>query len=246
MSATTSRGVVRERGALRECSPLVGLTATPYRRDGLEAIMSMHLGPKRLVIGNAENATASLPRRLVVHETLSDPAVDDEGRIHDVFRAIVDDDERTAIICADVRAAVEKGRRCIVLTQWSDHVARIGDYLTASGVDPIVMTGAMGKKARAAVLAQLDDPNAAGQLVVATGSYIGEGFDCPTLDTLFLAFPLAFKGRVVQYIGRILRTNEGKADIEVHDYLDPGPIFRKMHSKRLATYRTLGFDTPNR
>ena len=103
------------------------------------------------------------------------------------------------------------------------------------------------KKARAAVIDQLNaDPAPTGQLLLATGSYLGEGFDSPSLDTLFLAFPLAFKGQVVQYIGRILRTNDIKTDVEVHDYVDPGPVFRKMHSKRLATYATLGFDTPAR
>jgi superfamily II DNA or RNA helicase len=100
---------------------------------------------------------------------------------------------------------------------------------------------------RSAVTDQLtSDPAPTGQLLLATGSYLGEGFDAPSLDTLFLAFLLAFKGRVVQYIGRILRTTDTKTHIEVHDYLDPGPVFRKMHSKRLATYKTLGFDPPPR
>ena len=223
----------------------VGLTATPYRRDGLEAIMTMHLGPKRLVIGNADNATASLPRRLVVHETLCDPAVDDDGGIQDVFRAIVDDDERTAIICADVSAALEKGRRCIVLTQWSDHVAKIADRLTAAGVDPVVMTGAMGKKARAAAVAKLAARvEGGGQVVlVATGSLIGEGFDSPALDTLFLAFPVSFKGRIVQYVGRVLRAHDDKTDLEVHDYVDIlSPVLKAMHAKRLPSYAALGFD----
>ena len=96
------------------------------------------------------------------------------------------------MICADVSAASEKGRRCIVLTQWSDHVAKIADRLIASGLDPIVMTGSMGKKARAAAVAELAARvESGGQVVlVATGSLIGEGFDSPALDTLFLAFPV--------------------------------------------------------
>ena len=207
--------------------------------------MAMHLGPKRLVIGNAQNATASLPRRLVVHETLSDPAVDDDGGIQDVFRAIVDDDERTALICADVSAASEKGRRCIVLTQWSEHVARIGDRLTASGVDPVVMTGSMGKKARAAAVAELAAKVERGGpvVLVATGSLIGEGFDSPALDTLFLAFPVSFKGRIVQYVGRVLRAHDAKTDLEVHDYVDIlSPVLKAMHAKRLPSYAALGFD----
>jgi superfamily II DNA or RNA helicase len=97
------------------------------------------------------------------------------------------------------------------------------------------------------VIDELDaDPAPTGQLLLATGSYLGEGFDSPSLDTLFLAFPLSFKGGVVQYIGRILRTNDTKTNVEVHDYIDPGPVFRKMYAKRLATYRSLGFDVPVR
>lgn len=77
------------------------------------------------------------------------------------------------------------------------------------------------------------------------GSYLGEGFDWPELDTLFLAFPLAFKGRVVQYVGRLLRTHEGKHHVELHDYVDSRiPVLERMHAKRLPAYATLGFDIP--
>ncbi len=82
-------------------------------------------------------------------------------------------------------------------------------------------------------------------MLVATGSYLGEGFDWPELDTLFLAFPLAFKGRVVQYVGRLLRTHEGKHHVELHDYVDIRiPVLDRMHTKRLPAYATLGFDVP--
>lgn len=80
-------------------------------------------------------------------------------------------------------------------------------------------------------------------MLVATGSYLGEGFDWPALDTLFFAFPLAWKGRVVQYVGRLLRAHDGKHDIEVHDYVDGQvPVLARMHTKRLAGYAALGFD----
>jgi superfamily II DNA or RNA helicase len=86
-----------------------------------------------------------------------------------------------------------------------------------------------------------------GVVLVATGSYLGEGFDWPELDTLFLAFPLAFKGRVVQYVGRLLRTHAGKHHVELHDYVDARvPVLDRMHTKRLTAYATLGFDTPKR
>ncbi len=103
----------------------------------------------------------------------------------------------------------------------------------------------MPKKQRTAVVEQLNSGSPGrGLLLVATGSLLGEGFDCPPLDTLFLAFPLAFKGRLVQYVGRVLRPLEEKTSIEVHDYVDfDVAVLARMHGKRLAAYASLGFDT---
>ena len=224
----------------------LGLTATPYRSDGLEAIITMQCGPVRHEIALADTASAALARRLVVHDTKSTAGCGDIASIRDVFRALVEDDGRTRQIAGDIIDAVQRCRNVLVLTQWTEHLDAIANSLTGSGIEPLILKGGLGKKARAAILAELDKPDARGQLLLATGSYLGEGFDCPTLDTLFLAFPLAFRGRVVQYIGRILRTTDRKTDIEVHDYVDPGAVFRKMHSKRLASYKTLGFDPPPR
>lgn len=80
-------------------------------------------------------------------------------------------------------------------------------------------------------------------MLVATGSYLGEGFDCPQLDTLFLAFPIAYKGRLVQYVGRVMRVAKGKSVVEVHDYVDvETPVLQRMHAKRLPVLRDLGFE----
>ena len=106
----------------------------------------------------------------------------------------------------------------------------------------------MGAKARTAAMARLD-PNIADAplLVVATGSYIGEGFDCPTLDTLFLATPIAFKGRLVQYVGRILRPSPGRSTAEVHDYHDVRTgVLAASLAKRAPGYTSLGFPDPRR
>lgn len=226
------------------CRRWVGLTATPYRRDGLEAIITMQCGPLRHEIALADTDAANLARRLHVHETACTAGAGENAAIQDVFRALVTDETRTRQIAGDVAAAVGAGRNVLVLTQWTEHLDALTALLEQDGLAPLVLKGGLGKKARATVIEQLNaaDPTS-GQLLLATGSYLGEGFDSPSLDTLFLAFPLAFKGRVVQYIGRILRTTDTKTDVEVHDYLDPGPVFRKMHSKRLATYATLGFTT---
>jgi superfamily II DNA or RNA helicase len=229
------------------CRRWIGLTATPYRRDGLEAIITMQCGPVRHEIALADTAAANLARRLLVHETRCTAGAGEITAIQDVFRALVTDEARTRQIADDIAAAVREGRNVLVLTQWTEHLDALAALLEQDGLAPLVLKGGLGKKARAAVIEQLNGDDApSGQLLLATGSYLGEGFDSPSLDTLFLAFPLAFKGRVVQYIGRILRVTDVKTDVEVHDYLDPGAVFRTMHGKRLATYATLGFATGRR
>ena len=226
----------------------LGLTATPYRRDKLEAIIGFHCGPTRHEIKPGAVAGAELVRReLVVHHDQQPRQTKKTPRdIQAVFAALVDDDRRTAQICADVHAAVDNGRTCLVLTQRTDHI----DAIVAGLADPrhhaLVLKGGLGKKARAAVAdAIAARPPDDGIVLVATGSYLGEGFDWPELDTLFLAFPLAFKGRVVQYVGRLLRTHDGKHHVELHDYVDARiPVLDRMHTKRLPAYATLGFDIP--
>lgn len=122
----------------------------------------------------------------------------------------------------------------------------IADGLADLGDTALVLRGGLGKRARQAVTDALAARDADdGLALVATGSYLGEGFDWPELDTLFLAFPLAFKGRVVQYVGRLLRAHEGKHHVELHDYVDSHiPVLDRMHTKRLPAYATLGFEVP--
>jgi superfamily II DNA or RNA helicase len=225
----------------------LGLTATPYRRDKLEAIIGFQCGPIRHEIKPSEVEGAELVRReLIVHHTSTDLEDDDASDIQRVFAAIVDDPRRTIQICHDVHQSCAAGRTCLVLTQRTDHIDAIVDGLAKLGDHAHVLRGGLGKKARAAVTDALTtrDPRR-GLVLVATGSYLGEGFDWPELDTLFLAFPLAFKGRVVQYVGRLLRTHHAKHRVELHDYVDTRiPVLDRMHNKRLPAYRTLGFDAP--
>ncbi len=225
----------------------IGLTATPYRRHGLEEIIEMHCGPVRHTITVAgSTSTALLRRDLIIHETASEVPDSEAAHIQALLAAVAEDRSRTASICDDVAEAVGRNRNCVVLTRWVSHVEGLCADLRARGLDPLVLHGRLGKKQRAAVTSQLgsrsaDDPI----LLVATASFVGEGFDCPPLDTVFLAFPLAWKGSVVQYVGRVMRTFEGKQDVEVHDYVDARiPVIRRMHDKRLAGYSLLGFDIP--
>lgn len=230
------------------CRRWLGLTATPYRRDGLEAIIALQCGPTRHEITAKQAAGPSLVRRnLIVHETQSEAPAGD-APVQTVFTALVGDQRRTDQICGDIHDAVLAGRTCLVLTQRTDHIDAIVARLAFLGDAALVLRGGLGKKARAAVAeAIMSRSDGTGIVVVATGSYLGEGFDWPELDTLFLAFPVAFKGRVVQYVGRLLRTHDDKHDVELHDYVDVRiPVLERMHLKRLPAYSMLGFDVGNR
>lgn len=225
----------------------LGLTATPYRRQGLEEIIEMHCGPVRHTITVAGSASTALLRRdLIAHETRSEVAEAQSAHIQGVFAALAEDVTRTGGICDDVLDAVRRGRNCVVLTRWVSHVESLCDGLRARGLDPLVLHGRLGHKQRAATIGRLTDRPAGDPiLLVATASFVGEGFDCPPLDTVFLAFPLAWKGSVVQYVGRVMRASEGKHNVEVHDYVDVRiPVIRRMHEKRLVGYNLLGFDVP--
>lgn len=221
----------------------LGLTATPYRRDGLQGLITMYCGPIRYQMNEKVDEEKDFRRELIVHQT-SFEANEDVTHIQDLFRALVDDEVRTMAICGDIATAAARGRNCLVLTQWTEHLSSVVSMLSARGMSPFVLQGGMGKKARAKVMADLDDASERGGIVlVATGSFLGEGFDCPPLDTAFMAFPIAFRGRVVQYVGRILRPLDGKSSVEVHDYVDAkSPVLASMHRKRLPGYAALGFD----
>lgn len=225
----------------------LGLTATPYRRDKLEALIAFQCGPTRHEIKPAAVEGAELLRReLIVHHTNTEATDDEAAHIHEVFRVISEDNGRTAQICQDVHDACSSGRTCLVLTQRTEHIEAIVTGLATLGDHALVLRGGLGKRARQTVTDAIAarDPDD-GIILVATGSYLGEGFDWPELDTLFLAFPLAFKGRVVQYVGRLLRTHDGKHHVELHDYLDSRiPVLDRMHTKRVPEYATLGFHTP--
>lgn len=127
--------------------------------------------------------------------------------------------------------------------QLEEHCHRLANELSKRGVPPLVLEGSLAKRARATIIQQIENSSPTDKLVVvATGQYLGEGFDCPQLDTLFLAFPVSFKGRLVQYTGRLMRANEGKTDVRVYDYADTHvPVLRAMHTRRVATYKSLGF-----
>jgi superfamily II DNA or RNA helicase len=232
----------------------LGLTATPYRRDQLDDLIALQLGPIRHTVARATRGTLSsvdVPDPVLrVHPTryqyAGDASPQSPGGMAAIYRDLVADDDRLQQVVQDVLEAQERGRHCLVLTQWTTHLERLTAALTERGHEPVVLRGGMGAKQRAAALAQLEQPNAAEPLlVVATGPFVGEGFDCPALDTLFLAAPIAFKGRLVQYVGRILRPYPGKVTAEVHDYHDQAEgVLASSLTKRAPGYTSLGFPDP--
>ena len=250
----------------------LGLTATPYRRDKLDDLIAWQIGETRHTIthprerdqnsgGHQELAlpdltppgTASRPVPVLrVHPTAycytgdADPQV--PGGMAAIYRDLAADDDRTRQITADVAAALAQGRHCLVLTQWIAHLQKLADALQSMGHDPVVLRGGMNAKNRSAALARLQpQPGRPPLLVVATGPYAGEGFDCPILDTLFLAAPVRWKGRLVQYAGRVLRPHPGKATAEIHDYHDAATsVLAATLAGRAPGYTSLGFPDPRR
>ena len=238
----------------------LGLTATPYRRDQLDDLIHLQMGPIRHTMtaakaGTLASGSLEIPAPepvLIVHPTTfqyagtADPSA--PGGMSAIYRDLVADNDRTRQVVSDVVAALDRGRNCLVLTQWTAHVERLAEELRSEGRDPVVLRGGMGAKLGTAALQRLE-PRADGLplLVVATGPYVGEGFDCPALDTLFLAAPIAFKGRLVQYAGRILRAHPGKITAEVHDYYDIATgVLASSLAKRAPGYTSLGFPDPRR
>ncbi len=218
---------------------ILGLTATPYRRDGLQDMIFMQCGPIRHQMAASDDG---VKLSLVVRPT--DFRFDQPGGdlvIQDVFKALVEDIARNKLIVADVLQALECGRRCLVLSQRKEHCRILAEMFNAKGKTPYVLSGDIGKKERAAIVKKIDSsPKEEELLLIATGQYLGEGFDCPRVDTLFLAFPVSFKGKLIQYVGRIQREFEGKTEAVVYDYFDDlVPVLKKMASKRTKTFKTL-------
>jgi superfamily II DNA or RNA helicase len=245
----------------------LGLTATPYRRDKLDDLIALQLGPIRHTITHPTHDTrdqspqlelthpSPMPRprpELHVHATEfrytgdADPSA--PGGMATIYRALVADTARTSQVITDVTAALERGRHCLLLTQWTAHVEQFTKQLRQRGLDPVELRGGMNVKARRDALSRLQPPtDNTPLLAVATGPFVGEGFDCPVLDTLFLAAPIAFKGRLVQYVGRVLRPHPGKTTAEVHDYHDINtPVLASSLAKRAPGYTSLGFADPRK
>jgi superfamily II DNA or RNA helicase len=204
----------------------------------------MQLGPVRYAV-DAKSQAARRPfdYRLIVRETAFTGALDPAQGIQALYGALAGDERRNRLILDDVVRALEDGRSPILLTDRKDHLEHLATRLRSSVRHLVVLQGGMTPSERRDVTAQLASiPEAEPRLVLATGRYIGEGFDDARLDTLFLTMPVSWKGTLIQYAGRLHRLHPGKTEIRIYDYVDREvPLFRRMFEKRLRGYRAIGY-----
>jgi len=226
---------------------ITGLTATPYRRDGHQPIIAMQCGPVRHTVKtDSVHTDERLELTVVRRDTDFDPTCLPAGAsIQEIYGALASDSDRLELIVADTENLVAEGRAPVILTERREHVERLADSLRGSIPNVVVLHGGLKPKEKRAALQQLDDLNEGDpRLLVATGRYLGEGFDDPRLDTLLLAMPIAWKGTVLQYAGRLHRAHPDKRDIRVYDYVDADvPVLRRMYAKRLRAYQDMGYNT---
>jgi superfamily II DNA or RNA helicase len=205
----------------------------------------MQCGPVRHTIDRAPAGEQALQLRVVRRDTGFDPSVlPTDASIQEVFGAIADDEERTTLIADEALELIGRGRSPMVLTERREHLERLQRHLVDRVPALVALHGEMSAAADRAAAEQLASaPKGEPCLVLATGRYVGEGFDEPRLDTLLLAMPIAWKGTVVQYAGRLHRTFPGKRDALIYDYVDAElPVLRRMYAKRLKAYRSLGYE----
>ncbi|MFN7924868.1 MAG: DEAD/DEAH box helicase family protein [Bryobacteraceae bacterium] len=221
---------------------VVGLTATPTRKDGHHPIIYMQCGPARFTMA-ARVMTESTPFDHFVVPRLTDFRISGEPTIQDIYAAMTTDEARNRSIADDVARAVEQGRSPLVLTGRTEHLAQLENALGDRVRNIVVLKGGMGRKQRREVNERLASiPESEPRTILATGSYIGEGFDDARLDTLFLAMPISWKGTLQQYVGRLHRLHDGKKVVEVYDYVDADVLMlARMYGRRLKGYADMGY-----
>ncbi|MCG0164953.1 DEAD/DEAH box helicase family protein, partial [Phocaeicola vulgatus] len=221
-----------------------GLTATPIRKDGLQPIIFMQCGPIRFSAdAKTQIQKQSFLRYLVPRFTSYRSVTDNRQSFTLLSQSLAESELRNTLIIEDVLNAVTAGRTPIILTGRTSHVKLLSGMLKPHIANVIQLTGEGTAKSKREVLQGLHDiPQNSPLVIVATGKYVGEGFDYPRLDTLFLALPISWKGLVAQYAGRLHRENEGKADVRIYDYIDiHEPVCESMYRKRLKGYSAIGY-----
>ncbi|HCM37089.1 MAG: Type III restriction enzyme, res subunit [Candidatus Gottesmanbacteria bacterium GW2011_GWB1_43_11] len=224
---------------------MLGLTATTYRKDKLEKLMFLYISnhtvpAKEQTPSKQPELSSTVETQLLTRKTEFEihSKVDD---FQEISRFTIVDDKRNNQITRDIAEVLATGAKCLVLTERLEHSEKLLELVRTKtkGIHAAVATGVMTKKQRERITKRMSQERF--QLLIATGKLIGEGFDWPAVSHLFLAFPFSWKGRLIQYVGRVQRNSEGKILAVVHDYFDDKvPMLKLMYFKRLRTYRSLG------
>jgi superfamily II DNA or RNA helicase len=228
---------------------IYGLTATPSRKDGHHPIIFMHCGPIRYRDDAKKQAEKRPFEHYIVPRFTSfrihklTEKEEKEWTIQELYAELVKNEIRNQQIVDDVVRCYHEGKNCIVLTERVEHVKILTAHINEKTSDVISVTGGMGTKETRLTLQKLSGiPGEKPLIIVATGRFIGEGFDEPRLDTLFLAMPISWKGTLQQYAGRLHRLFEGKNEALIYDYIDIHVrMLERMYNRRLSGYASIGY-----
>ena len=223
---------------------VLGLTATPYRRDGHQPIIHMQCGPISHRIKQKDFSAHISASWIFPRVTDFEHAWNDDIKIQDVSSRMIEDIERNELIVRDVIGSLEEGRFPLILTERREHLEILAKLLESKVEVLFQLHGGIRQKARREAFEKTKECHKdCRKAILATGSYIGEGFDAPRLDTLFLTMPSSFKGKIVQYAGRLHRYHKDKTDIRIYDYVDKKvSVLERMFQRRVKTYKMLGYE----
>jgi superfamily II DNA or RNA helicase len=235
----------------RQCKAkfVTGLSATVVRKDGHHPIIFMNCGPVRYRVSDRQQAEKRpFNHKVIVRPTeisISSNSVEkDSLAIHKIYSTLVSDNSRNDLIVNDVIKAVDSGRSPLILTERREHLELLNAILSDKVEHVFAFKGGMGKKQRKALLEKMNEVKSDEErILIATGKYLGEGFDDARLDTLFLTLPISWKGTLAQYAGRLHRLYDGKSEVIIYDYADLNiPMLSRMHQRRLSGYKAIGYE----
>ena len=220
-----------------------GLTATPTRQDGHHPIIFMQCGPIRYKVDAKSQAEKRNFEHYLIPRFTPYRCETKDKNITEIYKDLSENELRNSYIVNDIIKALKSRRTPIVLTERREHVLKLKDMLNGFCKNIITLFGTSSQKERRETLEKLQAiPNDKNLIIIATGRYVGEGFDYPRLDTLFLALPIAWKGKVAQYAGRLHRNYPGKSEVQIYDYVDVHiPVLERMYQKRLKGYSSIGY-----
>jgi len=221
-----------------DCGYMLGLSATPYRSDGLTKLIHLYLGEQVHQIGHVslQHEGQIMTGSVCVRPTKFNYAF--RGNYQEMINRLVQNQDRNRIIASDAISEARKGGGIVlVVSDRKDHCEQLEGMIRASGISSCLLTGSVPVEDRKRLI---DDLRSGGiQVVVATLQLIGEGFDLPALSSILLATPIRFSGRLIQAIGRILRTHAGKEEARIYDYVDQAPVLRSGFRARRQVYQDL-------